>query len=46
MIAKTQIARQQLQIDEDDYRQAVFDASGQMSLRAVLIPSFTTFFTG
>jgi len=34
MIAKIQIARQQLQIDEDDYRQAVFDASGQMSLRA------------
>jgi hypothetical protein len=39
MIAKIQIARQQLQIDEDDYRQAVFDASGQMSLRVHRYPA-------
>lgn len=34
MIAKIQIAKTQLGLDEDDYRQAVFDASGQFSLAA------------
>lgn len=32
MIAKVNIARQQLNMDEDAYRQAIFDASGQMRL--------------
>ncbi|MDR6708146.1 phage gp16-like protein [Novosphingobium sp. 1748] len=32
MIAKIQIAKAQIGLDEDDYRQAVFDASGQFSL--------------
>lgn len=33
MIAKVQIARQQLQMDEDDYRQIVFDETGATSLK-------------
>jgi phage gp16-like protein len=32
MIAKIQIARKQLGMNEDDYRQGVFDASGRLSL--------------
>jgi len=32
MIAKIQIARKQLAMNEDDYRQGVFDASGRLSL--------------
>lgn len=32
MIAKINIARHQLAMDEDDYRQLLFDATGQMSL--------------
>lgn len=34
LIAKINVARQQLQIDEDDYRQALFEATGQTSLKA------------
>jgi phage gp16-like protein len=34
MLAKINIAKLQLALDEDDYRQAIFDASGQMSLAA------------
>jgi phage gp16-like protein len=34
MMAKINIAKSQIGIDEDDYRQAIFDASGQMSLKA------------
>jgi phage gp16-like protein len=33
MIAKVQIARQQLNMDEDDYRQILFDQTGAMSLK-------------
>lgn len=33
MIAKVQIARQQLNMDEDDYRQILFDQTGKMSLK-------------
>lgn len=32
MLAKVQIAKGQIGINEDDYRQAIFDQSGQMSL--------------
>lgn len=32
MIAKIQIAKQQLQMDEDDYRQALFERTGHQSL--------------
>lgn len=34
MMAKINIAKGQIGIDEDDYRQAIFNASGQMSLKA------------
>jgi len=34
MLAKANIAKLQLGLDEDDYRQAIFDVSGQMSLAA------------
>lgn len=34
MVAKVQIAKVQIGLDEDDYRQAIFDASGQFSLAA------------
>lgn len=33
MIAKINIARQQLAMDEDDYRQGLFNATGQLSLK-------------
>lgn len=33
MIAKVQIARQQLAMDEDDYRQILFDQTGKTSLK-------------
>lgn len=38
MIAKINIARQQLNMDEDDYRQGLFDATGCLSLKGCSEP--------